>query len=354
MNAVMTTRGKRIQKSVLYKHAKFHVDLKGQSLKSLLHQALDTRATVGERRMNVGSEDHPVYHVLGSQLCETNGFVFGTLMTYTPGTDPLFLVDDADAAEVLLEKLKVPVTDKGKRREFLESLMFFGVIRNHLVLMQSQALKAPQLEAYLRWILHGAGVLPGDNTFYLTDTPTPSVRSKMDSGQGVRSIKLGGEVLPPSILEGDVLPASQQGPSEGKKSIERTQSLSVVTSVAREDHGVLAALKKLLSPAQAAKIDFDQLNGSNIEMSVTLRYKKETTEDGQKLMDTLGAALRNTEDVETVLTLNDGGTIRGADLKLSGVIKVTSYDGQLGASEVYEEMRQWLLSKVTTEEVSAE
>lgn len=304
--------------------------------------------------MNVGSGDDPTYHVLGSQLCENNGFVFGTLMTYTPGTDPLFLVDDEDAADVLIEKLKAPATDDGKRREILESLMFFGVIRDHLVLMQSQALKAPQLEIYLRWLLHGAEVLRGDNTLLLVDTPTQSLRTKMTSGQGIRSIKLGGEVLPASVLGGAKPEAVQPDAANHKEPSERTHAVSVVASAAQEDHGVLAALKKLLSPAQAAKIDFDQLAGSNIEMSVTLRYKKETTEDGQKLMDTLGAALRNTEEVETVLTLNDGGTIRGADLKLNGVIKVNSYDGQLGTSEVYEEMRQWLLSKVTAEEVSTD
>ena len=116
---------------------------------------------------------------------------------------------------------------------------------------------------------------------------------------------------------------------------------------------MLAALKKLMQPSEAAKIDFEKLTGSNIEMSVTLRYKRETTADGQKLIDTLGAALRNTEDVETVLELNDGGSIRGSDLKLNGKIGLKSYDGQLSASEVFEGMRAWLLSKISSDELSA-
>ena len=80
---------------------------------------------------------------------------------------------------------------------------------------------------------------------------------------------------------------------------------------------------------------------------------EETTEPGQKLMDSLGAALRNTDDVETVLTLNGGGTIKGADLKLTGPVRLTSEDGQVSADEVFEEMRKWLLSKVSSDEVSA-
>ncbi len=95
------------------------------------------------------------------------------------------------------------------------------------------------------------------------------------------------------------------------------------------------------------------MSAHNIELSVTLRYSRKTTEDGQQLMDSLGAALRNTDDVETELQLVGGGSIKGSDLKLTGTIGVTSYDGQLSASEVYEGLRQWLLEKVSEDGLSA-
>jgi len=347
----VTTRAKTIHKAVIYKRCNFHAAVAGKTLKSLLEQALNKHTTVGQRRLNVADGENPIYHVMGSPLCEPKGFVFGALMTYTPGTDPLFLVDDEQAFDVMIEKLKAPNTQDGKRREILESMMYFGVIQDHLVLMQSQALKAPQLEAYLQWFLHDAKVLAGDNTFQLIDTPSRAVREKMTKGSGVRTITLGGEVVPQSAI------ARAQSPQATDANVPassvKAHSVSVFTSATDEPWGVLEALKKLLAPSQAAKIDFDQLTGSNIEMSVTLRYKRETTDDGQKLMDTLGMAFRNTEDVETVLDLKDGGQIRGADLKLNGKVKVTSYDGQLSAAEVFEGMRQWLLSKVTSDEMSA-
>lgn len=347
----MTTKAKSIQKTVIYKRCNFHVGVSGKTLKTLLEQALSKQTTVGQRRLNVADSDTPIYHVMGTPLCEPKGFVFGALMTYTPGTDPLFLVDDEQAFDVLIEKLKAPNTKDGKRREILESMMYFGVIQDHLVLMQSQALKAPQLEAYLQWFLHDAKVLAGDNTLQLVDTPSKAVREKMAKGSGVRTITLGGEVVPQSALT----PAASatQADSTSQVSSVKSHSVSVVTSAAEEHSGMLEALKKLLAPSQAAKIDFDKLTGSNIEMSVILRYNRETTEDGQKLMDTLGMAFRNTDDVETVLDLKDGGQIRGADLKLNGKVKVTSYDGQLSAAEVFEGMRQWLLSKVTSDELAA-
>lgn len=347
----MTTKAKRIQKTVIYKRSNFHIGVPGETLKTLLEKALNKSTTVGQRRLNVADLDNPIYHVMGAPLCEPSGFVFGALMTYTPGTDPLFLVDDEKALDVMIEKLKAPNTEDGKRREILESMMYFGVIGDHLVLMQSQALKAPQLEAYLQWFLHDAKAMTGDNTFQLVDTPSKAVREKMDKGLGVRKITLGGEVVPQSVMPR--MQAQETGATQTPTTISKSHSVSVVASATEDDWGVLVALKKLMAPSQAAKIDFDQLTGSNIEMSVTLRYKKETTEDGQKLMDTLGAAFRNTEDVETVLELKEGGYISGADLKINGTIRLTSYDGQLSSSEVFEGMRQWLLSKVTSDELSA-
>jgi len=344
-------KSKRINKTVVYKRANFHTTVRGESLKTLLEKALNKHTTMGKRRRDISDDENPVYHVIGTPHCEPNGFVFGALMTYTPGADPLFLVDDEKALDVMIEKLKAPETDDGKRREILESMIYFGILEDHLVLIQSQALKAAQLETFLQWFLHETTILAGDNTFQLVDTPTASIRAQMNEGRGVRSISLGGEVVPQGVIN-QVMPASETTEVTSAKS-SRTHSISVVTAATQEDWGVLAALKKLMQPSEAAKIDFEKLTGSNIEMSVTLRYKRETTADGQKLMDTLGAALRNTEDVETVLVLNDGGSIRGSDLKLNGKIGLKSYDGQLSASEVFEGMRAWLLSKISSDELSA-
>lgn len=345
----MSTKGKKVQKTVIYKRVHFHAKTKGQTLKALLEAALSKRQKLGERRQNVASAEDPMYHAIGSTKCENPGFVFGALMTYTPDTDPLCIIDDAEAVDVVLEKVSAPATDDGKRREFLASLMFFAVIENHVVLMQSQALKSAHLETYLQWYLHASGVLEGTNTLTLIDTPSEAVKKKMNQAKGVRAIKLGGEVLPPSAI---TVPPDKVAdvPQKTKDVAVQTTALATAT---QEDFGVLAALKKLMSPSQAAKIDFDKLAGSNIELSVTLRYSRKTTEDGQKLMDSLGAALRHTEDVETELQLVGGGSIKGSDLKLTGTIGVMSYDGQLNASEVYEGLRQWLLQKVSAQELSA-
>lgn len=345
----MSAKGKKVYKAVIYKRVNFHSDTASHNLKSLLEAALGKRQKLGERRQNVASAEDPIYHAIGSTKCENPGFVFGALMTYTPDTDPLCIIDDAEAVDDVLEKVSAPATDDGKRREFLASLMYFAVIGNHVVLMQSQALKSGHFEAYLQWYLHASGVLAGTNTLQLIDTPSEAVKKKMNEGRGVRSIKLGGELLPPATIAPHAGSVAAVAPESKEVAVQTT----AVATATEEDFGVLAALKKLMQPAQAAKIDFDKLAGSNIELSVTLRYNRKTTEDGQKLMDSMGAALRNTDEVETELKLVGGGSIKGSDLKLTGTIGVMSYDGQLSTSEVYEGLRQWLLEKVSEQELSA-
>jgi hypothetical protein len=336
----MSSKGKKVSKTVIYKRVNFQTPLEGQTLKTLLEKALGKRKNFGERRQNVASAENPIYHAIGSSVCENHGLVFGLLVTYTPGTDSLIFIADDQAMDVVMEKVSAPATVDGKQREFLESLMYFGVVGNHMVLIQSQALKSKQLESYLRWYLHTAGVLEGTNTFQLIDTPSETVKQKMGQAKGVRAIKLGGEVLPPSTIT----PSSPQG---------KEIAVQATATATEKDYGLLAAIKRLMSPVQAAKIDFEKIAGSNIKLSVTLRYSNKTTEDGQRLMDSLGAAFRNTDDVETELELIGGGFIKGSDLKLTGQISVMSYDGQLSAYEVYEGLRQWLLEKVSAQELSA-
>lgn len=339
----MSNKGKKVQKAVVYKRTEFHVKRAGESLKTLMDAALKKNDTVGSRRRNVsGDSENPVWQLIGASTSEVDGFAFGILMTYSPGLDPLFLTDDSSAAKITLEKLAAPLKN-GKRRELLESVLFFGAIRNHVVLMQSQALKAAQFESYLQWFLNDAKVLAGDNTLQLLDTPTQAIKDRVENGNGVRSIKLGSEMLPSSQMRSVGITSERSS----------TKSVSVTAGRSESNWGALEAVKKLLEPSTAAKIDFEQLAGSNIELTVTLRYTNKTTEDGHKLMDTLGAAFRNTEEVDAEIELIDGTKINGADLKLHGKVSVTSYDGQLSETEVNEAMRVWLLTKIKDQDIAA-
>jgi hypothetical protein len=338
----MSNKGKRIKKSVVYKHAQFHNKSHG-TLKELLGSAITKLGQVQQRRKLVSPDPNaPSFHLIGHTSNEPDGFLFGALLAYSPGVVPLFLVDDGAAADVTLEKLKAPDTKAGLRRELLNSILYFGVFDNHLVMMQSQSLKSLQAETYFQWLLHQSNVLLKTNTVTLLDTPSASVRKKIESSKGIRGIKLGG---------GQLLPTSAMPKMEIHTEEREIQKVSTAPVQSTSTKGVMGVLESLLDPADLAKIDFDTIAGSNIELTLLLRYKTKTTVEGHKLMNSLGAALRHSEDFETELELEGGGTLKGSELKLTGDISVTAYDGQLSEEEVYQAMRTWLVDKIKSQDV---
>lgn len=187
----------RRTKTLTYKHIKFHES--GPELKGLLEKALTRHDTVGARRQSLAPDgEPPIWRLIGQSSIEKE-FIFGVLVQYVPGSNPVVLTDDESAKSITVEQMAVPRTDDGKRREPLEGMLFFAVIENHLVLMQSSALRADHLEKHLLWLLHHSKALEGTNTMQLMDSPPKQVREKM-AVHKVKSLDFGGELLPASVF----------------------------------------------------------------------------------------------------------------------------------------------------------
>lgn len=318
---------KRTSKVVMYKLCKHTSRDARTTLKIRLDKSLKQLQTVGDRRFNVGSDDDPCFHIISTPQNSgknDSAFTFGTLITYTPGKDSLFIVDDEEASDVLLEQLGANLTEKGKRREFLESLIYFCVKGNHVALIQSPHLKANHLTRYFVWLLKKSGALNADDTLILLDTPPKHEQERLAKAKGVKSISFSSHIEPP-------------------ESTGVGENLDLFSGEFKSGGNFLfRAFNSLFAQSQSSVIDFSRLRQANIKMGVTFELDRDTTDGGQSLMDYLGAVLRTTEDIDPILELKDGGTIRGSMLKLNGNIRVSSYGGQLSASEVYGELRSWL------------
>ncbi|MFH4338270.1 hypothetical protein WAJ35_23090, partial [Acinetobacter baumannii] len=60
------------------------------------------------------------------------------------------------------------------RKEFIDSVLYFGVIDNHVAIIQSRSLTARTLESYLGWLLgEAAKALPANSALILKDAPNP-------------------------------------------------------------------------------------------------------------------------------------------------------------------------------------
>lgn len=324
----------------------------GLKLSQMLSAALTKMLKVGDRRQSLaGPQERPIWRLIGQFQVETE-FVFGVLIQYIPGTDAVLVVDDAAADALTMEQMAAPLTDDGKRRDVPEGLLFFGVLDNHVVVMQSQAMRAPHLEQHLQWLLHHGNVLPGTTTLRLLDQPPPQVVKKAE-GNPVKSVSIGGDLTSASLVlqSEEIEPAtgSTPNPASVDKVVRATQKGQANAAGGRTKFD---ALKELISPTAAASLDLDTLaESSNLQYTIEITYNRKTTEEGQNVLNRLSAALRNTDDVDCKVRLADGTMLSGESLRLSGPVKVNLYNGLPSPTEVYEVMRTWLLEKISDGEV---
>ncbi len=326
----------------VYKHADFHTG--GTTVQAALSKSLGKLKTIGKRRQPLGPDDEsPIWRLVG-QFREDNAFLFGILVQYAPGTYPTFLVDDEDATSIAVEQMAAPKTKEGKSREPLDGMLFFAASDNHMILMQGAALRSMHLEQHLQWLAQKGGGIAGDNTFRLVDQPPKKVRDRLE-GKAVRELSIGGDLVASTPVEDD-----EQGEELARRG---SRARELVLSGDAAQGGIMDALKGLLRPSEIAKLNLDRLAGSNIEYTLQIRYRQETTESGHKFMNNLGTALRHAEGIETKIKLVGGGEIRGNDLKLSGPVRIEHLNGVPNPDHVFEEMRAWLLAKLKSGDVKA-
>lgn len=338
----------RKSKALSYKHA--HFTTSGPVLKQILAKALVELPTIGDRRESLAPADEsPIWRLVGEFQIETE-YVFGVLLRYAPGTNPVFVVDDEKAVKLTVEQLSAPETDDGKRRELVDAMLYFGIADNHLVMMQSSSLRSDHLERHLQWLLHKSRALPDANTFQLIDQPPKAVRERLMKAK-VKELDIGGALTPVPVAKPAVTSPGAQ-PGEIKTSVAVLEESST-HDIGEGGTGIIDAIKRLLDPDQAARLDFEKMAGANIEYVLKIRYRNSTTEDGQTLMNTLGSALRHADSVETRIKLHGGGEIKGDQLRLSGNVRVDTYNGIPASSEVFEVIRAWLLEKLKSGDIEA-
>lgn len=335
-------------KTLLYKACAFHTGR--HDLRQLVSAALAEKATVGSRRQNLAPEgESPIWQVI-AQSKEDEAFVFGLMVQYTPGMVPSFLVDDEAALSLAVEHLNAPKTDDGKDRQLLEAMLFFAVMGNHLVLLQSQSLKSLQFERHLQWLLHTAGKLAGDNTIRLNDSLPRAIKERLEQ-TSVRGLTVDGDFVPAPVAPAPAAPTPSAPARAVQGEVSRLVASSVQVQSSTGSPAIIEMLKSLVGQSKAAQLKLDEVDGSNIEYSLQIRYKRQTTEQGQRLMNTLGSALRHAEGVETKIQLVGGGSISGSEMKLSGPVRINTVNGVPSPDDVFEAMRTWLLDRVKSGDI---
>jgi hypothetical protein len=317
------------KKNLIYCRASF---LKKKSnLQAALKRAFENRKLVKERIEVIGQpDDSDGYSRFINSKVIWRQMQFGTLVSFTPGQNRHVLGIVEDEEEVPVAQLAPPIDDAGHRQEFVNSVLHFGVLDNHLILAQAADLRFQTLEAHLNWFLRESGAIGNENGLSLDREITVDVRKRARKNPVKRVT-----VSQPLVA-----------------SVERDDKMSISTKreTFRPFGRGVDILKRLMSDEILPKsFDFTKIAGVDevfVEVSVSYRGRHNAQYD-KALRSIVGAAKHIDEDSLQV-QFEDGKAHKGK-LLVGEPRHIRHVNGLPDPEDMWtkmhEQMKQWLDEK---------
>lgn len=291
-------------------------------LQALLTAAIDRAPKIKHRQQPLDKEAEQVRFLSLNRVHK--GILCGIVVTYTKGQHQAVVPVDENAKEVPLEQIAPPDNTAGKRTEFVEGTIFFGVFVNHVILIQSANFRAKHLEDYFNWLLRrglSADVQPP--LIKLIDKPPLNLRNK--AVKGVKTI----------TLKAPILFKTQTEETNAKEIARRPEGVGF-----RMFESAMDAVREGFSDA----FRFDEALGSgDIEVRLQLFYRKRRKKGASPIMlDEVAAALSHT-DVEYEMEIPGYGKVGSKMLKIREEFEIGAPGGLPLAASVFKTISDWLV-----------
>lgn len=309
---------KLVQKKIVYRIAS--ITNCDSDLQELLGKAIQA-TQVNERQQEL-NEYEKTFRTI-NQKWSYRGITMCEMVLIDPGaSQPLAVYDESKGVytidaistnELSQERLKM-------NSDFVNSMLYFGVKGNEVVIMPSQAINVRALENYLTWLLgEKLNLISNESKFALNKNIPRAVEEQIRSSP-VRSIEIG------SVLSGASDDDSEEFVSSESFSINAKSLLRVLGAKLKDE------------------LPFSISDDSNIRAKIVISYFRKTNDAGQNFMNHLGTTLRNLDDADVCVTLKNNVKISGEELNLQKVVKISKTDrGLLINDDISEAMVTWLL-----------
>lgn len=300
----------------------------GSTLQDLVGQALLKFNRVGDRFQLLDEVTDDGWRRFINTHRAAIGMEFGNLVLYTPDQARHIFAVDESADELDIEQIAPGSTKDGKKRQFLESILYYGVQGNHMILLQSMALKARDIEAYLNWLLKRAGLLDDENAVFLNNFVPQQTRDKLEKAE-IKSVRLGTPLID--------MPDKRMTTEIGKDGMEK------LSSRFRPWGEGMAILRALIAPERMRGLSMADMESANdLEVFVEITYRRQADDQSKKLLNRLTTALRHVGDDDLRIEFK-GGVMIGSDLQVKSLRPVTAYNGLVEPQDVFQQMHSWLL-----------
>lgn len=322
------------------------------NLQELLKQAFQGNAAKAKHRREIINPDDESCRLINHRK-EYNGMTFGQLIFFEPGRSQMLITLDDDAEYYEINSItpdsideqnkETENTQTKKHREFVDSMLYFGVLDNHVVLVQSSSLRARELEAHLSWLLGScAEVIEKNNALILQDKPSEQTISKIENSP-VKSVHIG------TPIESKI----KEHPDNHTKNNETPEQTGFAKKIKWIPCGMGAnVIQAALGSDWFERLDLDSsLDEANLQVSLEITYLRKTTSNGQRMLDNIATSLRHVDEADVKIDLHGGGTIKGGELKLTGLVSVKTINGLIDESDLYHQLHSWIVTKVRTDEI---
>ncbi|ERT14081.1 hypothetical protein [Photorhabdus temperata] len=313
---------------------------------------------VSKRREKINQSDSNSGYRLINRNSTYKTILFGQLILFEQGKSQALMTisDDAsfyDINSITSQQIKLETDDnisdeeKSKiKREFIDSILYFGIFKNHFMVVQSSSLRVKDVETHLNWLIHNFGdTLNKDNYLILQDKPTEETIKKITESP-VKKINLGSVPIK-SETPDNKIHITYKSEVDKKNHIQKVKKLKFMPTGKGGDIIKAAFGENWFNDLQLE----DSLDEANLQVNLEITYFRKTTKSGQRVLDTLATSLRNFDDDDIKIELQGGGIIMGKEMRLSGKLSIQYNNGLIDENHLYLQMHKWLISKIEAGEI---
>lgn len=246
-------------------------------------------------------------------------YYFGDLTHYTKGYLQTLLAGEADTPSLAVEQQPPP---KGK--EYVHSMMYWLVIKNDLLMIQSRSLSAKQLEEYLTWLLK-------DRTTAIGPTGQVILQVKFDAAEvggnldDISEIIVGGKATAPEFVDA----SSVSKPKE----VDRHREIATRKPWGQRAWDVLRAAMN--NEADVRELMESIPEGADLEVAVHIGYKAKKKISRAPMQQ----ALRNLPEGE-ITAVGRYGKQTGKDIRLNHPASVLKIGNLLDPEDAIRALRE--------------
>lgn len=171
------------------------------TLQELLESALvnkNSNYICAKSRQEKLTDDGKAFRFINSHSKHGGKLLLCQLVQFEEGLTQMTIVMDDNSESFELNPFtpadikKNSSTKNNKTTEFLDSMLYFGVLGNHVVILGSQALRSKELEGHLNWFLMNL-TSQLQTMVVLSDKPTQKAVKQIQR-QEAKSVVLGSDI----------------------------------------------------------------------------------------------------------------------------------------------------------------